>query len=198
MENVNIRRAFDALLFVEKTTATRTIAVAANERVEYRNKPARDMVEYEDPNYFLSFVASPDWKITGARHWGGTRGSVELSGSAGITGRFDFEEANPVVGPQNVEKFWIHEFDRTEAERKLQGFRDYRIDRTNCRTMVINSRQAIACTAEFSNEGSRVEEYLAFVYGWGLPLRFSADVAAEKFPNVRPDLERIAQSIRIP
>lgn len=198
MEKVNIRRAFDALLFVEKTTPTRALAVAANERVEYRKKPAGDMVEYDDPNYFLSFVAPPSWRITGARHWGGARGSVELSESAGITGGLDFEEANPVVGPQNVEKFWVQEFDRTEAERKRQGIPDYRIDRTNCRQAVINSRQAIECTAEFSADAGRMEEYLAFIYGWGLPVRFSAAVAAEQFANVRPEFERIAESIRTP
>ena len=97
-----------------------------------------------------------------------------------------------------VEPFWISEIDAMVAQRVREGMADYRIPPESCEARAIGGRRALACSAEFTQDGHKMIEYLVYVVSANMTARFSAKMAAVKFESVRQQLEEIAATIRTP
>ncbi len=198
MTTLKARAAFDALLYVANTNAARKNLVAANDHVRYLTKTAGDLTEYDDPNYAVSLALPANWKLVGARHWGDQQATVELSGPKNQIGSLYFQQANKVSSALEVEPFWASEVDAMVAQRVREGITDYRIPPESCEARAIGGRRALACSAQFTQDGHKTIEYLVYIASANMTARFSARIAAAEFESVRQQLEEIADTIRTP
>ncbi len=202
MVNMVVPERFDAMLFVEKTTAAR------------KNPPVRqgpapqapqgyDAVanEYRDPDYSVSVKLAPGWKVLAANRWGDQATTVALTGPGpGAVASLYFQiphESQPLTVEEQQQKLRSG-IEPKVGQRLKEGFQNYRVRPDSIQPRTILGRQALSCIADFDASGKAMGEYLTWIYSEKATALFFARTVADRMEEFRQSVDPIIETIQIP
>jgi len=208
LSEVTASQSYDALLFVEKTTAARKNA--ASEPPIFVPKVPPDATkpskssgqEYRDDETGVSFALPADLSIQQASRWGDRETTVIWLNDPGAQ-RFAalyfkiFTSAQD-GSPDAVMLRLRNEVEPKVAQRIGQGIADYRIDMKDCRASTVGGRPALSCRATYTSQGQPMGEYLTWVGSANSLALFFGRAPATEFDSFRAQFDGVIQTLKIP
>ena len=188
---------YDALLFVEKTTAARKNAAG----VQFEIRAVGDSKEYRDPDYGVVVALPAGWSTTQATRWGDHETTVVLNDAQSQAVSALYFKA--VTTPRKTSREEIRRLLRADAEAKVaqrtaSGLSGYRIRQDSYQVRKINGREALSCVADYMQEGREMAEYLVRVGSDQITAMFFARIPAGELDRFRERFDRIANTLKLP
>jgi erythromycin esterase-like protein len=199
-------QSFDALLFVEKTTAARK-----NPGLEFlvrpvgakAGQPAKDSEaiaqECRDPDFPVSFQLPPGWRITRAFRWGDQETTAWLSApeSQVFTALyFKILRSPDKLSPEVIQRELAASMDAKVSQRV--EFQGYRIRSNSCQPRTVGGRPALSCLADYTEGGRGMVEYLTLIRSNNALALFFARVATTELDLFRGRFDPIIETLQIP
>jgi erythromycin esterase-like protein/beta-lactamase regulating signal transducer with metallopeptidase domain len=207
LANVVVRDWYDALLFVEKTTAARKnaaneapIFAPAAPRVEAEAQKAGGQ-EYRDEETGVSFILPEGLSTQQDLRWGDQETTVWLQDRE--SKRFGALYFRIYQIPQATSTDAIRQRLQDEVEKKVaqrvnQGTPDYRIEAETCRARNIGGRLALSCRGEFTEGGQIMGEYLTWVGSENTLALFFGRALAPDFDRYCAQFDVVIETLKIP
>src|SRR5271157_217521 len=206
--------AYDALLFVEKTTAARENGGPAQVRdaaepvvptFDFNPVPrptggAAGATEYRDPEFAVSLEMPSGWKVAEAFRGGDHGTTARLIGLENQdAGSLYFKmRPNPARSEEEAYQLLLANPASKAAARVAAGLADYRIRSGSVERRTVGGRPAVSCVAEFTRDGVKMVEYLTWVSGENASALFFAEAANPEFDALRPRLDPIIATLKLP
>ncbi|MFZ1145578.1 MAG: erythromycin esterase family protein [Bryobacteraceae bacterium] len=191
-------RTYDALLFVEKTTAARKNLDLG---VKFDVRAAGDSKEYRDSEYGVAFTLPPGWSVSQAQRWGNRETTVFLNATqseATAALYFRVAAAPEKISPDEIRQKLRSETEAKVAQRATEGLAGYRIRPDSYQYREINGRQALACVADYTLEGRAMAEYLVYARSGQVLALFFARMPAGELDRFRERFDTVANSLTLP
>jgi erythromycin esterase-like protein len=205
MANEVAPERFDALLFVEKTTAARKNAGAMGQAFDFKvvARPTGDTagpIEYRDPEFAVSLKVPQGWKVGEAYRWGDHETTARLIGPENADGGRLYFKMSPNTARSEEEAYTmlLRNPESKAAQRVAAGLEDYRIRPGSVERRTIGGRPALSCLADFAQGGVKMVEYLTWVSGENALGQFFAQVDALELDALRHRLDPIIDTLRLP
>jgi erythromycin esterase-like protein len=195
LSNQTVQNNYDALLFVEKTTAAR-----GNNPAAPAMSPVLDAREYRDAPAGITLALPAGWSMRQAMKFGYQETTVPLviAGSPAIPAFYykQLEEPLKLSAEQLRAKY------RSDSEGKVRqrieaGRAGYHIMPDSYRDFTMGDRPALACVAEFTQEGRTMAEYFIRVYRDNLVTMFFATMPAEELERFKPRFDALAAALKM-
>jgi hypothetical protein len=195
---------FDAILFVEKTTAARKNPPGAwSGQIQYVAVPGADGVtEYRDPEFAVSLKLPAGWKISQAARLEDHATTVQISNP--MAGAFTAMWFRMLPEPQKMTpeeayKVLAGNPQSKTAQRTGEGMPDYQIRANSCHERTVGGLPALGCVADFTAPGGQaMAEYLVWIRGEKATALFFGRVAAGEFDAFREKFDRAIETAKIP
>jgi erythromycin esterase-like protein/beta-lactamase regulating signal transducer with metallopeptidase domain len=213
MSSLKAPDTFDAILFVETTTAARKNTAAATQvPFEVRplgaqaGQPGADAAgaarEYRDPKYRVSFTLPSGWEVSRSLRWGNEETTVWFS-APGLDSRspalyYQPQELTEKLSPEEASRTLAARSESKAAQRVNAGLTDYHIRQNSCQPRTVEGRPALSCVGDFTRDGQKMTEYLTFLDGEKTAALFFAMVPATELESFRERFDRIIETLRIP
>src|ERR1039458_9960932 len=174
MSDLLAPQAFDAVLFVEKTSAALKnggVPGSAGQMVEFRAvaQPAGDTsgaTEYRDPDFAVSLRLPKGWKMEGASRWSDHETTVQLIDGTSRAGALYFKMMPNAERPEKeAYTRLLAEPEAKAAQRVAAGVAEYRIRPDSVERRTVGGRPALSCVGEFTQGNVKMAEYLVWVSG---------------------------------
>ncbi len=199
---------FDALLFVEKTTAARKNASTpgvAGATFDFKAvaRPTGDTTgptEYRDPEYAVSVKVPQGWRVGEAFRWGDHQTTTRLIGPGSLdAGRLYFQmRPNTARSEEEAYTLLLANPESKAALRVAAGLADYKIRPGSVQRRAVGGRPAVSCLADFTLGGVKMVEYQTWVSGETAYALFFAQVAAPELDALRQRLDPIIETLKLP
>jgi erythromycin esterase-like protein len=207
MLDVVAPEAFDALLFVEKTTAARRnggTADAASQAIEFKAiaPPAGDtggVTEYRDPESGVSVKLPKGWKVGAASRFGDHETSARLIDGASDAGGLYFK-MRPNAARSDEESYTrlLANPESKAAARVAAGLADYRIRPGSVERRTVGGRPALSCVGEFTRGDVKMAEYLTWVSGENAQALIFSEAAGSELGDLRQRLDPVIETLKLP
>jgi erythromycin esterase-like protein len=200
-------QAFDALLFVEKTTAARkndSMPGPAGQTVEFKAvaQPAGDAsgaIEYRDPEFAVSVKLPKGWKVDGASRWGDHETTARLIDGTSDAGALYFKmRPNAERSEEEAYTRLLAQPEAKAAQRVAAGLADYRILPGSVERRTVGGRPALSCVGEFTRGDAKMAEYLVWVSGENAFAQFFSQAAESELGALRQGLDPIIETLKLP
>ncbi len=194
--NQTVRDCYDAVLFVEKTTAAR----ANVEEPIFVPVPHEDGQEYRDDKTGVSFTLPLGWSLQASR-WGDHETTAwfydQESNWFGALYFQIFEEPRD-ASPDAILQRLQDDVDSKVTQRISEGFADYHINLETCRTRSVGGRVALSCFGEYTQDGQPMGEYLTWVGSETTHALFFGRAPAADFERLCAQFDVIIETLKIP
>ena len=163
--------------------------------------PAKDSLEYADPEYGVGFTLPPGWTIRQSSRWGDRETTAwftdaESPAFAALYYRV-YSEPQPAT-PEQVRELLLAGAEAKVAQRTAEGFTDYRIRQESLQFRSVNGRAALSCVADYTGDGVPMTEYLTWVRSDQAGALFFARVTPSGLDAFRQRFDTIIETLRIP
>jgi erythromycin esterase-like protein len=194
---------FDALLFVETTTAARKNAGGQTFDFKVVARPTGDTegsVEYRDPEFAVSLKVPQGWRVGKAVRWGDRETTARLIGPENADGGGLYFKMGPSTARSEEEAYTmlLGNPESKAAQRVAAGLEGYRIRPGSVERRTVGGRPALRCLADFTQGGVKMVEYLTWVSGENASGQFFAQVDALELEALRHRLDPIIDTLRLP
>jgi len=196
---------YDALLFVEKTTAARKNAPTSGAGFDFNAValPSGDTTgptEYRDPEFAVSVKMPQGWRVAQAHRWGDHETTVRLIGPENSdAGSLYFRmRPNTARSPEEEYAQLLSDPASKVGQRVAAGVADYRIRPGSVERRTVGGRPALSCIAEFTQGGVSMVEHLTWVSGENAYALFFAQAAASELQSLRQRLDPIIDTLKLP
>jgi erythromycin esterase-like protein len=201
MSNQVAPATYNALLFVEKTTAARP-NTPRMPRLDFKTGPAdaAGAIEYRDPEFAVSVKLPKDWKIGRPFRWGDHETTAPLLAPENAeAGSLYFRIApNPAKSEEETRKLLLTLPATKAASRVTAGLSDYRLRPDSLEPRTVNGRPALSSIGEFTQNGEPMVEYLTWVSGAEANALFFARVPTAGLTALRQRLDPIIETLNLP
>ncbi|RPJ59788.1 MAG: hypothetical protein EHM23_12835 [Acidobacteria bacterium] len=201
--NLAVRNCFDAILFVEKTTAARPNAMGeAPIFVPVARAGKSEGQDYLDEEMGVSFTLPLAWGIQRAFRWGDRETTAWLNGPdpKGVTAlyfkRYAAKALDP--SPEAIVQRLRAEVEPKAAQRVSQGMSDYRINMETLRARKVGGRIALSCRGEYTDKGQPMGEYLTWVGSENTTALFFGRAPAAGFDRFCEQFDAVIETLKIP
>jgi erythromycin esterase-like protein len=205
MTNEVAPERFDALLFVDTTTAARKNAGAMGQIFDFKvaAQPTGDTegsVEYRDPQFAVSLKVPQGWKVGEAFRWGDHETTARLIGPENPDGGRLYFKMSPKTAGSEEEAYTmlLRNPESKAAQRVAAGLEDYRIRPGSVERRTIGGHPALSCVADYTQGGVKIVEYLTWVSGENASAQFFAQVPASELDALRHRLDPIIKTLKLP
>ena len=191
--NMTVRDCYDAVLFVEKTTAARKNMI-------FVPVPHEDGQEYRDEETGVSFSLPLNWSLQASR-WGNHETTAWFyDQESKWFGALYFRIfSTPQDGsPDAVLQRLRDEVQPKVTQRISEGFADYHIDLETCWTRTVGGRVALSCFGEYTQNGQPMGEYLTWVGSENTLAEFFGRAPAAGFESFCAQFDVIIETLKIP
>ena len=179
---------FDALLFVENTTAAR-----ANPKERILSKAGDGVMRDVTSGVALRLPAG--WAEASGGRWGDRETTLVLDGPAGAHVSLYYRVAEARTEQQVTASLAKYVAQKT-AQRKLEGLADYAVREPKRHT--VNGYPALSWTADFTERGAKMAEVVTYVESPTATGLFFARGAAGEAEGKRAQIDGLAEGVRLP
>ena len=191
---------FNAILFVEKTTAARKNPLPG--QLQFVAVPGADgTTEYRDPEFALGLRLPGGWKITQAVRAPDHATSVQLSNPMAHSFTALWFRVLPEAQKLSMEEAWrslAGNPDSKAAQRTGEGIPDYTIRADSRQQRTIGGLPALSCVADFTAGGQPTSEYLVWIRGEKITALFFGRASPSEFDSFREGFDRVIETAKIP
>lgn len=197
MQPLKAPESYDAILFVEKTSAARK-----NLGISFANAAATAPAgarEYTDPEYGVRFTVPPAWKIGQAMHWGNRESTVVLEraeAAAPVSLYYRPVEGEPQTAEER-QRVLTSALDGKVAQRVREGLTDYQAPAGDCRSKTVGGSPARSCVARFTQDGKDMMEYLTWIEGERVHGLVFGRVPAKEFEVYRQRVDELTDILGV-
>ena len=187
--------AYDALLFVESTTAAR------------KNKQASIFAKsgdgaWRDAETGVQFTLTEGWSIAKDFRWGTGETTVQLTDAGASSTRaalyYRIEKSATPRTPEAAEKSLLGGLESKVAQRQREGLPDYRERPDSRRRHDVNGHPAISWVAEFSTAGQPMVEVCTYIQSERVTALFFTKLPSAGLEAFQERLAPVVESLRIP
>ena len=183
-------KSYDALLFVEKTTAARPVGpITLGSR------------EYRDADAHIRLPLPEGWGMRPSFAFGDHETNVPLAASQSTA-------AAPALYYKVLDKPRVLTADspaaqlRADCDAKVKqrvdsGLADYHVRPDSYQERTIDGHVALACTSEYTRDGRTMVEYAIRVHTDKVVIMFFAQLPAADLEQFRPRFDKLADALRI-
>ena len=195
---------FDTILFVETVTPARPNTPRAPAVVTFPFKAgppdANGATEYRDPEFAVSVKLAKGWSISQAFRWGDHETTAPIvAADTKEAGRLYFRmHPNPTKSEDEARQALLAEPEGKARQRVSAGLSDYRIRPNSIEPRTIGGRPAIACVADFTQNGDKMAEYLVWVSGDQANALFFARATYADLDALRRRLDPVIETLKLP
>ena len=187
---------YDALLFVESTTAARKNPASA-----LFSKTADG--EWLDTQTRVRLTLPEGWRMVGENRSGATETSIMLadgrSGPGRWTGLYYRVDRNAVPRTaEAVEKSLLSGMTAKQEQRAREGFADYRNQPESVRRHEVGGRPALSWTATYTVDGKAMVEACVYVQSDAMTALFFTKLPAADLAAFEEQVAPLVASLRIP
>jgi hypothetical protein len=204
MANQIAPETYDALLFVNSVTPARpntprnaplpTFAFKAG------SPDSSGVAEYRDPEFAVSVKLPKGWEIAKAFRWGDqeTTAPIMAAGAEEAIRLYFKMRPNPAKSEEETRKLLLADPEAKARQRVMAGIADYRIRPNSVEPRTIGGRPALACVADFTQDGQKMVEYLVWVSGDQANALFFARAPYADLGGLRQRLDPVIESLKLP
>jgi hypothetical protein len=190
--NLTAPSSYDALLFVERTTAARGNAPMAATVV--------DSHEYRDAAAGVAFSLPSGWTMRPPTPFGDQETTVPLIAAQSESAPAFYYKV--LASPRNLSAEETRAQLRADCENKVKSRRDagltgYRLRPDSFQDRTIGDRPALTCTAEYTQDGREMVEYFVRVYSEKVSSMFFAPLPAAELEQFRPRFDKLVDTLRL-
>jgi hypothetical protein len=190
-------RHFDAILFVEKTTAARK-----NQDLAFVAQPAdaSGTREFRDPDSGISFRLPHEWGIDRTLRWGDheTTAWFNAPNSKAVSALYFKILSSPRQSLEDARRWLPAAMDAKVVQRVTAGLEDYRIRPKSCQPRNIGGRLALSCVADYAEKARSMSEYLILTGSTNAEALFFAQMPAAELDAFRAQFDPIVETLRLP
>ena len=191
--------AYDALFFVEKTSAARKNPAVVPAIAYATALNADGTTTYHDPEYSAAFTLPSGWSVSSSFHWG-DRESTAVLKSAGSSANLSLyyrpRKSDEDVSPEARARTLAAAMDSKVAQRNASGLA-YAARPDGCHDRTVDRSPARSCIGEISQGGAVRIEYLTWVEADRAHFLLFGQVPAEEFDNYRKQVDAALETIRL-
>jgi len=193
---------YDALLFVEKTTAAHgkpAVSILSCQVGDYTEQLTIER-ECGDLDYSLSFKLPAGWRIGRAIRIGDRETSIAMSNPESQTANLWYKVLKP-QRKMTTGEIWralVASADEEVVQRVNQGRTDYRIRPDSPRAHSVRGHLALSCVADFTQDGRNMAEYLTWIRSDSTSALFFGRVPATELDRFRESFDQIIETLRFP
>jgi len=186
-------KTFDALLFVEKTTAARGNPPAP------AAPPEPPKPEYRDGQYGVSMKLTPQVQVQSVYRWGDQETTVQLTLPKGTAALYFRILREPRAITEEAARKTLSSYMQSKAnDRVRQGSEGYRIRQESCRQWAVADRPAMSCVADFQYDGQDMSEYLTYVISEKTTALFFGRIDRNQMDDFRAGLDKVIETVKLP
>jgi erythromycin esterase-like protein len=193
--NQTVQKSYDALLFVEKTTAAR-----GNTPGGTQMPPVLESREYRDAAAGVTLSLPVGWSMRAAIPFGDHETTVPLvlAESQAMPAFYYrlLSEPRPLA-PEALRAKYRSDCESKVESRLAAGRVGYHLRPDSYRNFTIGDRPAIACTAAFTMDGKEMVEYFIRVYRDNLITQFFATLPAAELERFQPRFDALAAGLKM-
>ena len=191
--------AYDALFFVEKTSAARKNPAVLPAIPYATTSNADGATTYSDPDYSAVFTLPAGWTVSSSFHWGDRETTAVLQ-SPGMSGRlslyYQARKPDEDISPEARERSLAGAMDAKVAQRNASGL-TYAARQDGCRSRLVDGSPARSCVGELTQNGAVLLEYLTWVEAGRTRFLLFGQVPAAEFDNYRKQVDAVLNAIRL-
>jgi len=197
------QKKFDAILFVDRTTAAEANA-SANRPFAVACSAATGPALCIDSTYGVSFGLPEGWGIRRSSRRADRQNTVGLRDPRSIpeqTGPSLYYQTGeaPVAPGADIQAAMQGLMEQKAADRNDAGLSNYRLLPGSCEARLVGGHPARSCIAEFTNEsGTAMAEYLTFVRTTTTLAEVFGFVPAKGLAEYRSRVDAIIDTLKIP
>lgn len=160
-------QSFDAMLFVEKTSAA-----VKNPAVSVLTCPIGDQAgqpttarDCRDLDFGLSFKLPAGWRIDRSNRFGEQETTIAMSRPPSQMLGLWYKVMKPQgkMSPEEIRRVLAVSADEKAVQRVDQGLADYRIRPDSRQARSVGGHPALSCIADFTQDGRKMSEYLTWI-----------------------------------
>ena len=199
--DISPQATFDAILFVERTTAALPNATLPAVSCSADTDP----VVCSDKTYSVSFRLPGSWSVKSSRRWGDRENTVFLNDpqkTSEQTGPSLYYRSLtvPLLGrPVGIQAELQREMESKVTQRQTAGSSTYHLRPESCEARTVGGHDARSCIGEFTSElGMPMAEYLTLVKTENTLALFFGFIPAKDLDNYRKRLDPIIETLQMP
>ncbi len=192
----DVVKRFDALLFVEKTTAARKTG-----QLPQQVKPVSETSEYHDETTGLKFQEQPGWSIQTATNWGDRETTVALSlanSTAQAALYFKPVDTTQPMSPGQLQTAMRNGSNSKAISRSNSGTVKYRNREDSFQTCKIKEQECLKYVADFEVDGKPMVEYFIRIANSKITAMFFARLPAADLETFREQFDKLAATLTLP
>lgn len=202
--NLTPNATYDAILFVENTTAAIPNARAASgppdmHIVACAGSPAARCV---DDTYKVAFKLPQGWSVKSSWRWGDRQNTIQFNDPLDIPGEnpslYYQEHLQSVkLTPEELAKKQ-HDAAEAKVRSRQQTFPDYHLRPDSCHARQVNGRAAWSCIAEFTLGGAPSAEYITWLQSDSVEALYFGFVSQNSLEPYLKGFDKVIDLLELP